>query len=151
MEENNFRKAQVREKLFRLDHLRRDLLKPGFLELGLTLGQGQPRILKYLNEKEPRSQKELAQLCRMDVTTISRTLDRMAETGLIERQINPECRRSCNILLTRKGEETAQAVQESFDSLDEMLCRGFSEDELEQLSRWLDRLADNLEPHKEQK
>lgn len=147
MEDNKCRKAQVREKLFWLDHLRRDLLKPDFLELGLTLGQGQPRILKYLYEKEPRSQKELAQLCRMDVTTISRTLDRLAEAGLIERRINPECRRACHILLTQKGKQTARAVQESFDRLDETLCSGFSEEELEQLTQWLDRLAENLEPH----
>lgn len=144
MEENGFRKAEIRENLRKLDQLRREILKPQFLAAGLTLGQGQPRILKYLYEKEPRSQKELAQLCGLDVTTMSRTLDRLAEAGLIERKINPECRRSCRIALTAQGRDTAEKVCRSFDDLDERLCGGFSEEELRKLSGALAALAENL-------
>lgn len=145
MEKKKFRKAAVRENLHRLDLLRKEILKPRFLEVGLTLGQGQPRILKFLYEKEPRSQKELASLTGLDVTTMSRTLDRLAEAGQIERKINPECRRSSLIVLTQKGRETAEQVWNSFEELDERLCRGFSEAELETVCRTLERLAANLE------
>lgn len=148
MEKKKFRKAAVRENLHRLDLLRKEILKPRFLEVGLTLGQGQPRILKFLYEKEPRSQKELAGLTGLDVTTMSRTLDRLADAGLIERRVNPECRRSCLIVLTQKGRETAGQVWNSFGELDERLCRGFSEEELETVCRALERLAANLEENR---
>ena len=43
----------------RVELLRRQLLRPHFIELGLTVGQGQPRILKTLRLKGAMSQREL--------------------------------------------------------------------------------------------
>ena len=40
--------SEVREMMFAIDQARRRLLQPRFTQLGLTLGQGQPRILNYL-------------------------------------------------------------------------------------------------------
>ena len=81
MEEKGFPKEKIREEMLRLEQMRKQILRPGFLELGLTLGQGQPRILRTLFLQEPLKQRELARRCGLDVTTMSRTLDRMAETG----------------------------------------------------------------------
>lgn len=79
MEDENLieRKSEIREMLFRLDLLRKKLLQPFFLSLGLSIGQGQPRILNHLLIKDDITQKELADLCDMDVTTISRTIDKL--------------------------------------------------------------------------
>ncbi|MDO4292465.1 MAG: MarR family transcriptional regulator [Eubacteriales bacterium] len=136
---------QFQERLFWLECRRRELMKPKFLELGLALGQGQPRILKHLYGKEPCSQRELADVCHLDVTTMSRTLDRMAQMGLIERRTNPDCRRASQIFLTPGGRETAAQVKESFREIEEQLCRGFSREELEVLNAGLERALENLE------
>ena len=68
----------------RVELLRRQLLRPHFIELGLTVGQGQPRILKTLRSKGAMSQRELADLCVLDVTTMSRTLDKLEKLGLVK-------------------------------------------------------------------
>ena len=145
MEEKRFPKERIREQLVRLEQLRKQILRPGFLELGLTLGQGQPRILKYLFAQEPLKQKELADLCGLDVTNMSRTLDRMAEVGLIERRTDPKCRRSFRIFLTPLGREKAEKIPEDFRKFDERFCSGFSGEELEDLFDKLKRLEKNLE------
>ena len=43
-------KQNVRHYLFDVEMLRRRLLRPYFIELGLTVGQGQPRILYELRK-----------------------------------------------------------------------------------------------------
>lgn len=145
MEEKGFPKEKIREEMLRLEQMRKQILRPGFLELGLTLGQGQPRILRTLFLQEPLKQRELARRCGLDVTTMSRTLDRMAETGLIERRTDPNCRRSFLIHLTGLGREKAEKITEDFCAFDKRLCSGFTEKELETLLGFLKRLEKNLE------
>ncbi len=107
-------RQSLQEHIFRLENRRRELMRPEYLRLGLTIGQGQPRILMYLLTEDGCSQREIAENCHLDVTTLSRTLDRMAEKGLLERRINPQSRRECQIFLTEEGRETAAEVCSCF-------------------------------------
>ena len=93
--------GEVRHYLFDVEMLRRRLLRPHFIKMGLTVGQGQPRILYELRKSGRMTQKELSDACLIEVTTMSRTLDRLEKMGLIIRENNPECRRSWIIKLTR--------------------------------------------------
>ncbi|WP_346698979.1 MarR family transcriptional regulator [Catenibacillus scindens] len=137
-------KNKVRETLMALEYLRKKFLQPRFLSLGLTLGQGQPRILRTLKANGSMTQRELADLCHLDVTTMSRTLDRLEENGLIYRSRPPQSRRAYLIRLTQEGEEKAEKVIEYFQELDDVLCCGFSQDDLNRLYGDLSRLLDNL-------
>ena len=76
-------KNDIRKILHRLDLERRQLMRPRFLEMGLTVGEGQPRILNCLMEQGEMSQRELADACMFDVTTLSRTLDKMEKAGMV--------------------------------------------------------------------
>ena len=89
---------EIKNVFFDIEMLRRRLIRPFFIELGLTVGQGQPRILKELREHGIMNQKELADACLMDVTTMSRTLDRMEKDGLLKRENNPVSRRLMKLL-----------------------------------------------------
>ena len=93
-------KDRIRNLLRDEELARRDFMRPQLLELGLTVGQGQPRILLNLLRYGPQTQKKLSDRCRMDVTTMSRTLDRMETSGFVAREDNPGCRRSYLIRLT---------------------------------------------------
>lgn len=144
MEMNRGKKEEVREILLQLEQVKKRHLQPKFLEIGLTLGQGQPRILKTLYMKEPMTQRDLAELCDVDVTTISRTLDRMEEQGFLERQKNPQCRRSFLIALTKDGTQRAKKVIAAFEETDERIWYGFEEKEMEQLIMGLKKIYKNL-------
>lgn len=139
------KKSDIRENLHALDLERKKILRPRFMELGLTVGEGQPRILRCLLNEGKMTQKELADRCMVDVTTMSRTLDRMEKAGFLKREPNPECRRSHLISITSQGKEKAQKVQEIFEQLDEELCRGMHAEEIESLLKALKKLRGNLE------
>ncbi|SCI93105.1 Multiple antibiotic resistance protein marR [uncultured Flavonifractor sp.] len=135
----------LRTILFQMDLSRRRLLQPWFSSLGLTLGQGQPRILARLLQGDGLTQRELADECMLDAATLSRALDRLEEMGLIRREDHPGSRRSYLVRLTNAGREKAAKVQEGFEQLEELLCQGFSPDELERLQRDLEHIRDNLD------
>ena len=135
----------LRTILFQMDLSRRRLLQPWFSSLGLTLGQGQPRILARLLQGDGLTQRELADECMLDAATLSRALDRLEEMGLIRREEHPGSRRSYLVRLTDAGREKAAKVQEGFEQLEELLCQGFSPDELERLRRDLEHIRANLD------
>ena len=53
----NWSDARVKNEIFDVEMLRRRFIRPYFIELGLTVGQGQPRILKELREHGAMNQK----------------------------------------------------------------------------------------------
>lgn len=146
-------KESIRDILFRLELKRKMLLRPHFLELGLTTGQGQPRILKSLFDHGPMTQKELSYKCLRDTATMSRTLDRLQQAGLILRKPHPECRRSYLISLTEEGKKKAGEVAVIFRQADERIWEGISPQEMEQLFLTLEKIERNLnsELEKEEK
>ena len=79
-------KVQIRKTLFEIEQQKRTRVQRFLLEIGLTPGQGQARILSSLAAAGNVTQRELADACLMDVTTMSRTLDRLEEKGLIRRE-----------------------------------------------------------------
>ena len=138
-------KQNVRHYLFDVEMLRRRLLRPYFIELGLTVGQGQPRILYELRKCDGMSQKELSDACLIEVTTMSRTLDKLEKMGLVNRTDNPACRRSWVISLTYEGEEKADKVIELFKMADEIFSDGMTEEEIKKLYDMLAVIEENVE------
>ena len=141
-------KNDIRKILHRLDLERRQLMRPKFLEMGLTVGEGQPRILNCLLEQGEMSQRELADACMFDVTTLSRTLDKMEKAGLVTRKVNPASRRAHLIALTPEGKEKAGRVQEQFAWLDQVLWGDIEEKEMESLYRTLEKIEENVKKEK---
>lgn len=135
---------EIKNVFFDIEMLRRRLIRPFFIELGLTVGQGQPRILKELREHGIMNQKELVDACLMDVTTMSRTLDRMEKDGLLKRENNPASRRSWNVLLTDYGSQKADEVIRIFNRIDNVIYNGFSEEEVQTLSVMAGKVEKNL-------
>ena len=129
----------------RVELLRRKLLRPHFIELGLTVGQGQPRILRMLRLKGAMSQRELADLCVLDVTTMSRTLDKLEKMGLVKRTDNPGCRRSWVISLTPEGEEKADKVIALFKMADDIFSDRMTDEEVKKLYDMLAVIEENVE------
>ena len=137
-------KSKIREILHSMDVERRKIVRPKFQELGLTVGEGQAKILKCLLEQGSMTQRELADRCMLDVTTMSRTLDKLQGAGYLLRTVNPSCRRSFLICITEKGIEKAARVQKIFFDLDEQIWQGISEDEMEVLYHTLQKIMGNF-------
>ena len=138
-------KQSLREILFQIELLKRRKVQRFLLDIGLTPGQGQARILAYLSSHSSGTQKEIADRCMLDVTTMSRVLNKLEEMGLISRQRDPGCRRAYQIGLTEAGRQKAEEVNRGFERLEEMLCRELSEEEIGSLTTGLKKVKESLE------
>lgn len=136
--------TDVRDLMVQIEKARRGLMQPYLQSLGLAFGQGHARILDRLLTKDGITQKELADICRMDVTTMSRSLDRLEEAGYLVRERDPDCRRSFLIFLTQAGRKEAGLVRQSFDRLNDVICEGIAPEELQRLKLDLERILKNL-------
>lgn len=92
---------------------------------GLTIGQ--PKVLDYLKDHNGASQKDIALGCHIDPGTLTTLLNRMEETGLVERRMLNGNRRSFYIFLTELGERKLELVSAAFKELEYEAFRGISD------------------------
>ena len=101
-------------------------------------------IMNRLFEESGISQKELAERTLKDQASLTRTLDRMENKGLVKRQISPNDRRSFLIYLTDEGKTVRnQIVPIALECIEEAV-KGFTEEEVKTLETLLKRLTSNL-------
>ena len=136
---------QVRRLLVRAERARKHLMQSHFTRIGLTFGQGHARILDVLMTRDHITQKELSDLCHMDVTTMSRSLDRLEESGYLVREKDPGCRRSYLICLTQEGFAEAQKVRQVLKMVDDVIWEGLEQDEMEAFCAVMEKICENLE------
>ncbi|WP_239462570.1 MarR family winged helix-turn-helix transcriptional regulator [Collinsella tanakaei] len=105
---------------------------------------GQPKVLEHLMVNDGCSQRDIAQACVMDKSTVASVLARMEEGGLIERVPDEADRRRVHVQLTRLGREAGRCVQVFGDQVDDTCLTGFSASEAEQLKGLLGRVISNL-------
>ena len=90
--------------------------------LGLT--RAQCRILGYLARNEGINQAGLAELLEIRPMTLVRQIDRMEDTGWIERRSDPGDRRARRLFLTEKGRRVLSRIWDvSSETRDEALTR----------------------------
>lgn len=107
-------KSKIREILHSLDMERRKIIRPKFQELGLTVGEGQAKILKCLLEQGSMTQRELADRCMLDVTTMSRTLDKLQGQVICSEQSTPPAEDPFLSVLQKKGKKRPPACRKYF-------------------------------------
>lgn len=140
-------KQSIRELLIREERARKQILSPFLSSLGLTPGQGQAGILYHLLQKDHITQRELADVCKLNAATMSRNLDKLESMGLLSREANPDCRRSFLICLTEKGRLEASKIDKIFLQFDAILANDISEDDMEIFCHILRKICDNLEAY----
>lgn len=120
-------------------------LKP----LGISVPQW--RILAVLQERAGCTMNELADVSTIDRTTLTRALDRMAETGLVARRGDARDRRSVRLSLTAAGKDAFRRVLPLVIEQNERAMRGFAPDEVAGFRARLHRMVRNLDPDYDQR
>lgn len=113
-------------------------------ELGIKITVEQWVLLKIISESTELTQRELALKSSRDPASITRTLDILQKKGFITRQDVPNNRRSYYIILTKTGDEFIKENMDFVTGLREQSVKGFSRDELLQLSEMLERIKENM-------
>jgi DNA-binding MarR family transcriptional regulator len=108
----------------------------------LGLSPPQAGILRALRQASGMSQQELAALLGILPSRLVALLDELAGEGLIERQDNPEDRRSHALHLTARGQARLADLGRVAREHEAALCEALSAEEREQLGGLLQRIAD---------
>ena len=103
-------------------------------------------IMRALMRSDGCSQLYLVNPTHLKPPTVSVTLRRMEEEGLVRRQQNDMDMRAVCVFLTEKGREHTQRVHQRLKELDAELMKGFSEEELLLMRQMLERMRDNILP-----
>lgn len=102
------------------------------------------RVLASLCARRRLSMKELADLSSIDRTTLSRTVDRMQDTGLLTRLTDSRDLRVTRLALTAAGEKLFSRIWPAVDRLNRAAIDGLPEGSVELLRWTLERMTSNL-------
>jgi MarR family transcriptional regulator, organic hydroperoxide resistance regulator len=122
----------------------RSLTYKEFLGQGLELTPEQWVVLVRLWQKDGQSQSALSESTLRDRPTMSRILDTMEKSGLVERSVDPDDARSRLVRLTRTGKALQPKLVPIAKKLVTRLESGIPERDLETTHRTLARMLENL-------
>lgn len=105
---------------------------------------GQYGVLNHLWSNGPSAPKEIAKSLCLETTTISGVLDRMQKKGLIDRYIDPQDRRSVQVVMTEKGALLKAPVLSIVEEVNREVLSVFSPEARQQLKESL-RVIGGLE------
>lgn len=111
----------------------------------------QGRILYVLWEYERLTISEIGRLTSLAKTTLTSMLDRMEESGLVERIPDTQNRRQIFISITGKAKEYRDDYDRVSDRMNTLFYKGFSETEAAEFEVKLKRIIENLESQQEGK
>ncbi|USE02951.1 MarR family transcriptional regulator [Vibrio sp. SCSIO 43133] len=111
-------------------------------EKGLTLALWP--TLMCLWEKEGVTQREIAQMSKVESSTTTRTLDKLEALELVERRADPESRRSFRIFLTDKGKALKEEVIHLPVEVNQALLAGLEDEEQRNLIATLQKLVERI-------
>lgn len=97
-------------------------------QLGLTPAQW--KVILVLNLMNGPTQKEIAEKINIDGSTLVPVIDKMEQSGLVERRVDSKDRRNNRIYLTKKSESTVDSIIEIILQLRKVVYHGVSSDEI---------------------
>ena len=111
-------------------------------DLGLTRAQW--RVMMYLRRHEGARQNELAGLLEVENVTLGRHIDRLEESGWVERRSDPSDRRAWRLHLDEKSRPILDKLAVVLIETRETALSGFNADERDTLIKNLIRMKYNL-------
>lgn len=99
----------------------------------------------YIRQDTPIYQRDIEKTFSIRRSTVTATLNRMEENGLIVRESVPEDARLKRIVLTEKAISLHQSVEQEQMRLEQILTDGISPEELAQFQKTLNIMCQNLE------
>lgn len=104
----------------------------------------QGKILYVLWQKDHISIVELSALVGLAKTTLTSMLDRMEESGLIERVPDANDRRKCILVLTERARSLQEKYEQVSQEMNDIYFQGFCDEEIKEFEGYLQRVLNNI-------
>ncbi|RTE65311.1 MarR family transcriptional regulator [Amphritea opalescens] len=105
------------------------------------------RVLFTLKEEGTCSISQIANEAIAKVPTITKTIQRMKEDGLVETRVRHDDGRVTEVLMTQKGEEAIADIQAATHQLFRQSFKDMTEAQIKRLNKLLEQLFNNLPDH----
>ncbi|WP_334212268.1 MarR family winged helix-turn-helix transcriptional regulator, partial [Clostridium paraputrificum] len=104
-------------------------------------------IITYLSHNLDRDvfQKDLEEEFGVTRSTASKVINLMVQKGLVERHSVPYDARLKKLVLTPKASKISELINEDKETIEKLLTKGFSDEELETLQSYIERMKNNLQ------
>lgn len=112
---------------------------------GLKLYRGQPHLLFALNNEDGLTHGELSSRMDISAPTLTKMVQRMESNGLLARKQDADDMRISRVFMTEEGRRTFRLMDEHWLKMTEDMFNGFSDEETDVLTGYLQRLRDNIE------
>lgn len=113
-----------------------------FKKMGIHPGQFP--VLKMVSEQEGINLRELADALHIKPPTVTVTVQRLEKAGLVYKKADDGDQRVSRIYLTEDGRAIQMQIIRLINENERLLTAGFSEEELEQLRSFFQRMTVNL-------
>jgi MarR family transcriptional regulator, organic hydroperoxide resistance regulator len=110
----------------------------------LGLFSGQEILLMHLWESDGLSQLELGARMEIEPPTLTKMLNRLEKTGLVERRRDPNDARICRVYLTDKGWSLREPVTRCWRAIEQRVLTNLTLEEQILLRRLLLQVRHNL-------
>ncbi|MFT0211499.1 MarR family transcriptional regulator [Pseudomonas sp. F1_0610] len=104
----------------------------------------QAGVLFVLEKQQGLLIGELAQRLNLAPSAMTGLADRMIKLKLISRQVDAQDKRSQRVYLTDQGLQASKQAQQLLVPINQQLTKGFSAEEMQVVSRWLQHIQRNF-------
>ena len=108
------------------------------------LKSGNCRILMYVSDHPGCLQRDIAENCDVETSTLSTVLSNMEKKGFVERKRFEKNNRSYSIYVTEKGKKIADDAHVQLITASSIALKGFSKEEKDEFRTYLKRVIKNL-------
>lgn len=106
--------------------------------------RGQAMVLCVVAKQEGMTQSEIADALSVQGATVTSTLQRLEEAGLVVRHRDPDDNRLVRVSLTEEGVQKEHSLNAQFASLQELILKGISEDDRAALRQQIQQIIANI-------
>ncbi|MFF9489247.1 MarR family winged helix-turn-helix transcriptional regulator [Streptomyces sp. NPDC014676] len=116
----------------------------------LNLHPGQELLLMQLFDRDGRTQAELLELAGLDHSTVSKSLRRMQEAGLLTREPAAHDRRVMVVSLTDAGRALREPIADMWRTLEQISVRDLTPDQVEMFTACARTIEKSVRDHSRQ-
>ncbi|MBR4079943.1 MAG: winged helix-turn-helix transcriptional regulator [Christensenellaceae bacterium] len=111
---------------------------------GKEIFKGQFPILEIICMNEGCTQKFIAESLMVSQASIALSVKRLVKAGMLEKTVDDQNLRCNRIYPTEKGRAVKDELAAMHRSVDEMIFKGFTKDEIEQIDTLFEKIINNL-------
>ncbi|GHE78813.1 hypothetical protein GCM10018785_53710 [Streptomyces longispororuber] len=116
----------------------------------MNLHPGQELLLMQLFDRDGQTQAELLEHAGLDHSTVSKSLRRMQDAGLLTRQPAPHDRRVMVVHLTDAGRALQQPITDMWHTLEQISVRDLTPEQVDLFTTWARQIETSLRDHNRQ-